>query len=310
MKVSRDLSEITKSNKTVLTVGTFDGVHKGHHLLLDILIEKAKKSGSRSLIITFDPHPRQVVLKGGDIKLLTTTGEKLRIFEELGIDEVYVINFTLEFSEFDAETFFSKYIIDGTGIEEIIVGYDHRFGRGRTGDENFIRQLADKHGFKVTYVEAVMRNQINISSTQVRKLLSEGNVKGAAEMLGREYEIFGEVVHGDKRGRELGYPTANLECDSENKLLPANGVYAVMVELEDKVYKGMLNVGRRPTFNLKDLAVEVHLLGFSGEDLYGKNLRVKFIERIRGEMRFIAKSDLIIQLEKDKISALELLKDL
>lgn len=310
MKVNRDPGDVKKSDKTVLTIGTFDGVHKGHRILLDILIEKAKKSGSRSLIITFDPHPRQVVQKGGNVKLLTTTDEKLRIFSELGIDEVYVINFTHEFSEFDAKTFFSKYIINGTGIEEIIVGYDHRFGRDRTGDENFIRQLADKLGFKVTYVEAVMRDHINISSTQIRKLLSEGNVKGAAEMLGREYEIFGEVVHGDKRGRELGYPTANLECDSENKLFPANGVYAVLVELEDKVYKGMLNVGRRPTFNLKDLAVEVHLFGFSGEDLYGKNLRVKFIERIRGEMRFIAKSDLIVQLEKDKISALELLKDL
>jgi riboflavin kinase/FMN adenylyltransferase len=310
MKISRDLSEVRKSDKTVLTVGTFDGIHEGHQLLLDILIKKAKESGCRSLIITFDPHPRQVVLKGGDIKLLTTTSEKLRIFEKMGIDEVFVINFTHEFSEFDAETFFSKFIINGTGIEEIIVGYDHRFGKGRSGDENFIRQLADKLSFKVTYVEAVMRNQINISSTQVRKLLSEGNVKGAAEMLGREYEIFGEVVHGDKRGRELGYPTANLECDSENKLLPANGVYAVTAELDDKVYKGMLNVGRRPTFNLKDLAVEVHLFDFSGEDLYGKTLRVKFIERIRGEMRFIAKSDLIVQLEKDKISAMDLLNNL
>ncbi|GAB1350268.1 hypothetical protein MASR1M107_24830 [Ignavibacteriales bacterium] len=157
-------------------------------------MEKARKSGSRSLLISFDPHPRQVVFKGGDIKLLTTTEEKLRIFERLGIDEVFIINFTLDFSELDADSFFSSYILNGTGIEEIIVGYDHRFGKGRTGDENFIRKLADKIGFKVTYVEAVMQNQTNISSTQVRKLLADGNVKGAAELLGREYELFGEVL--------------------------------------------------------------------------------------------------------------------
>lgn len=310
MKIYRDLSEVPKSDKTVLTIGTFDGVHKGHQLLLDILMTNAKKSGCRSLLITFDPHPRQVVFKGGDIKLLTTTSEKLRIFENLGIDEVFIINFTLDFSELDADSFFTKFILNGTGIEEIIVGYDHRFGKGRTGDENFIRKLADKTGFKVTYVEAVMQNQTNISSTQVRKLLAEGNVKGAAELLGREYEIFGEVVHGDKRGRELGYPTANLECDSENKLLPANGVYAVMVEVEEKIYKGVLNVGRRPTFNLKDLAVEVHLIEFPGHDLYGKTLRVKFIDRIRGEMRFITKQDLANQIDKDKNSAVEVLKSL
>ncbi len=310
MKIYRDLKELQHSENTVVTVGTFDGVHRGHQILLDILKQRAEESGARSLLITFDPHPRQVVFKGGDIRLLTTIDEKLRILESLGIDEVFIINFTLEFSELDAEVFFTRYIIEGTGIGEIIVGYDHRFGKGRSGDENFIRKLSEKFGFKVTYVEAVMQNQTNISSTQVRKLLAEGNVKAAAELLGRDYEIFGEVIHGDKRGRELGYPTANLECDSENKLLPANGVYAVMVDLDGTNYKGVLNVGRRPTFNLKDLAVEVHLIDFPGHDLYGKTLRVKFIERIRGEMRFIAKSDLVIQIQKDKDTALEILKNL
>ena len=310
MKIYRDLKEVQRSDKTIVTVGTFDGVHRGHQILLDILKHRANESGGRSLLITFDPHPRQVVFKGGDIRLLTPIDEKLRILESLGIDEVFIINFTLEFSELDAEAFFTRYIIEGTGIDEIIVGYDHRFGKGRTGDENFIRKLAEKFGFKVTYVEAVMQNQTNISSTQVRKLLAEGNVKAAAELLGRDYEIFGEVIHGDKRGRELGYPTANLECDSDNKLLPANGVYAVMVELDGNNFKGVLNVGRRPTFNLKDLAVEVHLIDFAGHDLYGKTLRVKFIDRIRGEMRFIAKSDLVEQIQKDKDTAQAILGNL
>lgn len=310
MKIYRDLKELERSDNTIITVGTFDGVHLGHQILLDILKNRAKETGGRSLLITFDPHPRQVVFKGGDIRLLTSIDEKLRILESLGIDEVFIINFTLEFSELDAESFFTRYIIEGTGIGEIIVGYDHRFGKGRSGDENFIRKLSEKFGFKVTYVEAVMQNQTNISSTQVRKLLAEGNVKAAAELLGRDYEIFGEVIHGDKRGRELGYPTANLECDSDNKLLPANGVYAVMVELDGNNFKGVLNVGRRPTFNLKDLAVEVHLIDFAGHDLYGKTLRVKFIDRIRGEMRFIAKSDLVEQIQKDKDTAQAILGNL
>ncbi len=310
MKIYRDLKELERSDNTIITVGTFDGVHRGHQILLDILKNRAKETGGRSLLITFDPHPRQVVFKGGDIRLLTSIDEKLRILESLGIDEVFIINFTLEFSELDAESFFTRYIIEGTGIGEIIVGYDHRFGKGRSGDENFIRKLSEKFGFKVTYVEAVMQNQTNISSTQVRKLLAEGNVKAAAELLGRDYEIFGEVIHGDKRGRELGYPTANLECDSDNKLLPANGVYAVMVELDGNNFKGVLNVGRRPTFNLKDLAVEVHLIDFAGHDLYGKTLRVKFIDRIRGEMRFIAKSDLVEQIQKDKDTAQAILGNL
>ncbi|OQY77131.1 MAG: riboflavin biosynthesis protein RibF, partial [Ignavibacteriales bacterium UTCHB3] len=297
MKIYHDLSEVQKSDKTVLTVGTFDGVHLGHQALLNILKEKAKASGSRSMILTFDPHPREVVFKGGDIKLLMTTAEKLRVFEDLGIDEVFIINFTHEFSELTADEFFSKFILNGTGIEEIIVGHDHKFGKDRKGDESFIRSLAQKLGFKVTYVEAVMQNQSNISSTQVRKRLAEGDVRGAAELLGREYEIFGEVVHGDKRGRDLGFPTANLECDSENKILPASGVYAALVELDGKTMKGVVNVGRRPTFNLKDLAVEVHLLDFPGYDLYGKNLRVRFTDRIRGEMRFIAKDDLVQQIK-------------
>ncbi|GJQ33677.1 MAG: riboflavin biosynthesis protein [Ignavibacteriaceae bacterium] len=310
MKIYRDLKELERSDNTIITVGTFDGVHLGHQILLDILKNRAKETGGRSLLITFDPHPRQVVFKGGDIRLLTSIDEKLRILESLGIDEVFIINFTLEFSELDAESFFTRYIIEGTGIGEIIVGYDHRFGKGRSGDENFIRKLSEKFGFKVTYVEAVMQNQTNISSTQVRKLLAEGNVKAAAELLGRDYEIFGEVIHGDKRGRELGYPTANLECDSDNKLLPANGVYAVMVELDGNNFKGVLNVGRRPTFNLKDLAVEVHLIDFAGHDLYEKTLRVKFIDRIRGEMRFIAKSDLVEQIQKDKDTAQAILGNL
>lgn len=310
MKIYRDLKELERSDNTIITVGTFDGVHLGHQILLDILKNRAKETGGRSLLITFDPHPRQVVFKGGDIRLLTSIDEKLRILESLGIDEVFIINFTLEFSELDAESFFTRYIIEGTGIGEIIVGYDHRFGKGRSGDENFIRKLSEKFGFKVTYVEAVMQNQTNISSTQVRKLLAEGNVKAAAELLGRDYEIFGEVIHGDKRGRELGYPTANLECDSDNKLLPANGVYAVMVELDGNNFKGVLNVGRRPTFNLKDLAVEVHLIDFAGHDLYEKTLRVKFIDRIRGEMRFIAKSDLVEQIQKDKDTAQTILGNL
>jgi len=308
MKIYHDLSEVQKSDKTVLTVGTFDGVHLGHQALLNILKEKAKASGSRSMILTFDPHPREVVFKGGDIKLLMTTAEKLRVFEDLGIDEVFIINFTHEFSELIADEFFSKFILNGTGIEEIIVGHDHKFGKDRKGDESFIRSLAQKLGFKVTYVEAVMQNQSNISSTQVRKRLAEGDVRGAAELLGREYEIFGEVVHGDKRGRDLGFPTANLECDSENKILPASGVYAALVELDGKTMKGVVNVGRRPTFNLKDLAVEVHLLDFPGYDLYGKNLRVRFTDRIRGEMRFIAKDDLVQQIKKDIEQAKALLE--
>lgn len=302
------LDEVQRDPNSVITVGTFDGVHAGHRAIMDTVVEKAKEREARSVIVTFDPHPREIINPGdAGIKLLTTLPERCEILEELGIDMMVVIPFDRDFSLLSSEEFIRDIIHKEIGVSEFVIGYDHHFGRNREGGIETVKNIGRDLGFDAYVVSKKEVGDKTVSSTAIRKALSEeGNVRQAAEFLQRPYRLNGTVVHGDKRGKEIGYPTANIKPEDKRKIIPKNGVYAVKVRLEDQWYDGMMNIGVRPTFDGNEQTLEVHLFDFS-EDIYGKNVQVRFFERIRDEKRFSGVNELKDQLKSDKEQTFEIL---
>ncbi|MHB1686504.1 MAG: bifunctional riboflavin kinase/FAD synthetase [Ignavibacteriaceae bacterium] len=310
MEIFYSLSEVTKDKNTVLTLGTFDGIHPGHQKIIEKVVAEAARSNSRSFLITFDPHPRTVVSNNGDIKLLNTLHEKIEIIKNLGIQNILVINFTKEFSQISSEEFVKKYIVDSIGVKEIVIGHNHHFGKGRGGDEQALREMGKEFGFLVSTVDAVLQNGVVVSSTKIRNALVSGDVKLANSFLNRFYSFSGTVVKGDKRGRLLGFPTANIDLDDKNKLLPALGIYAVEFILDGKKNFGVMSIGKRPTFyNEGIITTEVYILDFD-EDIYGKYVTVNTVERIRGEEKFSSADELIKQMKKDTETGKEILSKL
>ncbi|MAO64931.1 MAG: bifunctional riboflavin kinase/FMN adenylyltransferase [Balneola sp.] len=303
-----ELKHITRESNTVVTVGTFDGVHHGHRKLMETVVKKAKKRNARSVVVTFDPHPREIINPGKDgIKLLTTLNERCEILEDLGIDILLVIPFDRDFSLLSSEEFIRDIIHKKIGVSEFVIGYDHHFGRDREGTIDTIEKLGKELGFDSYVVSKQEMGDVTISSTVIRKTLAEeGNVRQAAEYLGREYLLNGIVMHGDERGRTIGYPTANLKPERENKVIPKNGVYAVKVRVENEWYGGMMNIGVRPTFDDPARTIEVNIFDFD-EEIYGDTIQVRFVDRIRDEMKFKGIDQLKDQLESDKQKSLELL---
>jgi riboflavin kinase / FMN adenylyltransferase len=307
MRIFNDLSTLPKAENTILTLGIFDGVHLGHRKIIEKLKKKAAVSNCRNLVITFSPHPRNVISGKRDLKLLTTIEEKIKLLEEIGVENLLIINFTKEFSQLSSEKFFNDYIIERIGIKEIVVGYDHHFGKGRSGDINTLRKMGMQFGFDVTSVEPFKIDNEAVNSTKIRKALAEGNIKVANSFLGREYSFSGTVVEGDKRGRELGFPTANILLDEE-KLLPMMGIYAVEFLFDDEKHKGLLSIGIRPTFyDSGKIVVEVYLYDFN-RDIYNKKITVRIIDWVRGEEKFSSAEALVEQMQKDKIKGLEIFK--
>lgn len=307
MQIFRDFSEVPKNNNTVLTVGTFDGVHKGHYGIFKKIEETAKDKNFRSLIVTFDPHPRSVVSKNFDLKLLTTFNEKVAVLSKFDIDGLLVINFTNEFAKNTSEKFIEDYLVNQIGISEFVIGHDHKFGKGRGGDEELLRELGPKFNFGVTAVPPVEQDNIVISSTLIRNALTDGNLDIANKGLGRFYSFTGSIVSGATRGRILGFPTANIELAEKSKLIPAKGVYAVQCVVEGKTVYGVMNIGNRPTFEKDgDLVIEVHLFHFE-KDIYKKDIEVRLVERLRDEKKFESKEELVYQIEKDKKKAIQIL---
>jgi len=305
MKVYKDSSEFVKQKNTVITVGTFDGLHKGHLRILEKLIEKSKEVNGTNVLLTFEPHPRSV-LSSFELKILTTIDEKKEILEKAGIENLIVQNFNMEFSQMTSEQFIKKILIDDIGISHIIVGHDHKFGKDRLGDEEKLRELGKQLNFGVTTVTAEKINDEIISSTKIRNALLEGHVDNAALLLGRNYSFSGYVVKGAQRGRTLGFPTANIQPDSVYKALPRNGVYAVYCKCADDYFSGVMNIGYRPTFeNKNEIIIEVHLLDFD-KDIYGEKLTVELMEYIRDEKKFASKDELIYQIEADKRTVQEI----
>ncbi len=298
--------EVLREQRSTVTIGTFDGVHVGHQKIIKHLVEIAKSKGLKSVVLTFFPHPRTVLNSELDIKLLNTIEEKSKLLDELGVDDLIVLPFTKEFSNQTALEFVQNILVNGLGVAHLVVGYDHRFGNNREADVNDLVALGLQFNFVVEQIDAQDIAEVTISSTKIRNALQNGEVELASKYLGYEYNLVGKVIHGQALGRQLGYPTANLQLENDEKITPKNGVYAVRVNWNSKAFDGMMNIGYNPTLSDQGISFEVHLFDFEG-DLYGENLEVHFVSRLRNEIKFDDIEALKSQLLVDKNRALTIL---
>ncbi len=310
MEVFRDIVNVKRLENAVLTVGTFDGLHLGHRYIVEELKKRARLSNSQTTLVTFNPHP-QLVLKSSDkpgLRILTTTDEKIEILRTLDIDRLVVIGFTHEFSKTAPTEFVKKTLYEAVGFREIVVGHDHAFGKNRQGDFETLKNMAEELDFSVTELGPFKVDENLVSSTKIRKLLLDGDIKPANKLLGRNYCLSGEVIKGEGRGQDMNFPTANIEPNSRDKLIPGDGVYAVKAYLGSKKLAGMMNIGVRPTFASAMRTVEVNLFEFD-ENIYGEDLTIEFIERIRYETKFSGPDELVAQLKEDREKTLNILRN-
>lgn len=308
MKIHRDIEHLPEFRNPVVTVGTFDGVHRGHRKILERMREVAGQTGGETIVVTFEPHPRMVLAPyGTPVRLINIPRRKYQIFESLGIDHVVVIHFTLEFARTPWEEFIRSFLVARLRVKCLVVGYDHRFGQGREGDHEKLLKMAGEMDFCVEEIPPFYLDGHEVSSTRIRNALHAGNIRLANFLLGYEYSITGTVVHGNRLGHQLGFPTANIETDDKYKLIAAQGVYVARAEYEGKIYGGMCNIGNRPTVAAGSFAVEVHIFGFDRE-IYGETLTIYFVDRLRNETRFESLDALRAQLEIDREMALEILE--
>jgi riboflavin kinase/FMN adenylyltransferase len=305
MKIIRNVDYITQEYRdSNVTIGNFDGIHLGHQEILKRTVKESKEANRRSIVITFDPHPKKVIHpERRPFFLLTTLDEKLRLIESFNIDIVVLISFTTEFSKTTAEEFVRNILWDKLHLNKLFIGYDYAFGKNKGGNAAFLRTFGGKLGFQVEEIGAVMVDDTIVSSTNVRLSILKGDARGASRMLARPYNMSGTVVKGFRRGTEIGFPTANIESE---KVIPAEGVYAIIAEVEGNRYQGVINIGYNPTFGNEELSMEVHLLDFQG-DIYEKTIDIQFIDRLRDEIKFDSPDKLVVQIKKDIDRAKELL---
>lgn len=312
MKVHRHLESLPAFRKAVVTLGTFDGVHLGHRQIIAQLKDEAAQCGGESVIITFDPHPRKV-LGAGDLSLLTTLEEKIALIGGLGVDHLVVVPFTLAFSQMSAADYVADFLVRRFRPHVVILGYDHHFGHNREGNIHLLRSLEQTYAFRVVEIPGQVVRDLTVSSTKIRQYLREGNVRMARELLGYPYFVSGHVIHGEARGRTLGFPTANVSFDEKEKLIPAEGVYAAQAELPPRegggpsgLFGAAVNIGRLPTFGGRELRIEAYLLDFEG-DIYGRPIRIRFLEYLRGDRKFEDLSELVARMRHDVESARKIL---
>jgi len=284
--------------KPVVTIGAFDGIHRGHQQLLGRVRARATEIGGSGVLLTFEPHPQQVIAPGTAPPLLTSREEKIPLLENAGLDALVILPFNRELSEMEAEEFVTTILKGAIGVRFLVLGHDHAFGKGRRGRPELLRQMAPEHGFDLEVVEAVRDNGDPITSTLIRDLLKAGAVEKAGILLGRPYDMKGLVEKGQQRGREIGWPTANIALPLPEKCLPGDGIYAVHTVVRDRVYAGACSIGIRPTFGPGERAIEVHILDFD-EDIYGESVEVRFHRRIRDERAFDGVEALVKQIERD-----------
>ena len=307
MKVYESTSEVPHDENSYLTLGTFDGIHLGHRKIIEAVVDEAGKDGSRSVLITFWPHPQTVVRSGRpSIELLTPGAEKIDILKDMGLDIILLLPFTDDLARMEPEDFVEDILVKSVGVRRFVVGYNHALGRGRRGREELIRQMGRKWGFEVEVIPPVIIDDEAVSSTRIRHLLKQGKSEQANNLLGRNYSIRGIVKPGENRGRILGFPTANIDVIGEKKLIPGDGVYAVAVNLRTERYPGMANIGVRPTFDGRQKGVEVHIHDFT-DDLYDQELEIEFVERLRDEKAFDSADALASQMARDQKKSMELL---
>lgn len=298
MNVYKNFSDYTSHRPLALSLGMFDGVHIGHKSIIDELKKTGQEKDLETAILTFWPHPRFVFNPDEDLKLLNTLDEKTVLMEKYGIQNLFLKEFDAGFRNLTGEEFVRQILVDALHVKYLIIGYDHSFGKNKSGNFELLQKLSGELGFEVEQMEAINIHENNISSTKIRKALLTGNIREANEMLGYSYSVSGTVVHGKKIGRTIGYPTANIETDSI-KLLPKKGAYIVEVFVQGKHYKGMLSVGTNPTVNGEKLTVEVYILDFEG-DIYGKDITVRFRDFLHDEIKFEGMDKLIERLDEDK----------
>ena len=308
MKLHTDLNQF-KAKRPVVTIGTFDGVHLGHQKVIQRLTEIAKQHDGETIVFTFHKHPRLVTSPNEtNLRLLTTLKEKINLFEKYGIDHVVVYTFDKAFSKLSYTEFVEKILVEKMNTLCLVVGYDHKFGKNREGGFDYLKKCAEKFNFKIERLDALSVKEDNVSSTKIRIALENGNIEKANHFLGYEFTLHGKVVKGKQLGRKLGFPTANIEASDKHKIIPGYGVYAVNVEIEGEEYKGMLNIGTRPTFNKNadNRSIEINIFDFR-KDIYKKEITLKFVGKIRNEQKFNGIEMLVEQLKKDKLSALKIL---
>lgn len=306
MNVYRHINEFSSKKNVVVTTGTFDGVHLGHKKIIEQVVNAAKKIDGESVILTFFPHPRMVLYpESNDLKLLNTIDERIELLKNSGIDHLIIHPFSMEFSRITSLDFVRDILVTKLNTKRLVIGYDHHFGKNREGSFHHLKEYGPLYGFEVEEISAQEIQQINISSTKVRSSLQIGEIQAANQFLGYPYFITGIVVDGEKIGRELGFPTANIKIKEDYKLIPAKGVYAVKIGVDEQVFSGMLNIGNRPTLNGEEETIEVNIFSFN-EQIYNKPIRIEFFEKIRNEIKFNELSELQQQLNNDKQKVLQL----
>lgn len=309
MKIYHHFSEFKKLDKAVATIGTFDGVHFGHQKIIRRLCELARATGGESVILTFFPHPRLIIdPENQELKMINTITEKAKILEELGVDHLIITPFTRDFSNLSAEEYIRDILVGTIGIKHLIVGYDHRFGKDRKGGLKELEGLAPVYDYKIEEIPEQDINDVAVSSTKIRAALLNGEVALAAEYLGYHFSISGRVIKGDKIGRTIGYPTANIFVEETYKLIPSDGIYAVTVAMEEGDFKGMAYIGQRPTINGMTRNIEVNIFDFDKE-IYGQDITMTFLEFLRHDVKFTGLEALKEQLKIDKENTLDYFKN-
>jgi len=306
MRVFRNIQDLPQFKNAVLTIGTYDGVHKGHQMLIKRINDIARSIDGESVIITFHPHPRSVV-NNNRVKLISPLAEKLELLEKYKVDNVVVVPFTRAFSEQSPIEYVENFLYANFKPHTIVIGYDHKFGKNRAGDLNLLLSISETLGFNVEKISKQVLEDISISSTKIREAVDSGEVKTACELMGHYFSIEGIVVKGHQLGGQIGFPTANIQVQEEDKLIAQNGVYAVKAYFNNKIVNGMLNIGVRPTIeDGEHKTIEVNLFEFDG-DIYGEKIKLDLIQRIRAEQKFEGLSQLVDQLKKDRAVVEEVL---
>ena len=306
MKIYRSIEDYDEDKRSVVTIGTFDGIHLGHQKILSRLIKSSKSKDLNSVVLTFFPHPRIILNKYNEVKMIDTLDEKIIHLNEIGIDSLIIHPFDKNFSLLSANQFIKDFLVDKLKIKHIIIGYDHRFGKGREASVTDLKNYADDYDFTVEEIKAQEIEKITVSSTKIRNSINQGDIKTTEKYLGRSFNLTGKIVKGDGLGKKINYPTANIFIEETYKIIPKDGVYLVETIIEDKLFNGMMNIGHRPTIGTNVKSIEVHLFNFN-EDIYGKVISIKMISKIRDEKKFSSIEALKEQLVKDENYCLKLI---
>ena len=286
MKIYYDIEDFKKVPNAVVTIGTFDSVHRGHQEILKNMVNRAKELGGESVVVTFYPHPRQVLSNDSGIRFISTQEEKIRHLEALDIDNLIIIKFTKEFAAIPSDNFITDFLVKNIHPAVLIIGYDHHFGKGRTGDFDMLYELGKQYNFKVEKIKEQDVDNMAVSSTKIRHFLENGDIKNANKLLGYEFSYTGKVVHGQQVGHKMGYPTANIEVAEEFQLIEHQGVYATFVDIDGQSYPSMTYIGKRPTMHdNRPQSIETHIIGFEN-DLYDKEIKIRFVDFVRDDEKF------------------------